>query len=126
MGLKLTIVQAAKNPDSVLASQEQPHFASRFSDPNHAVNSGSLLALVTGGAYDPRPMRQAKRDRRNLRRAARGRAPRLPKDEREPRGLVRRVMHQDVLYLLIVNMPSDEEIAAARARLDKIQSQRRQ
>ncbi|KAF2814362.1 uncharacterized protein BDZ99DRAFT_437263 [Mytilinidion resinicola] len=34
-----------------------------------------------------------------------------------PLGAVKRIMRQDVLYLLIVNMPSEREIAEARARL---------
>lgn len=111
-----------RNPDSSFEFGEQPKFASRFSDPNHAVNSGSLLALVTGGAYDPRPRRQAKRDRKNARRVARGRAPRLPRDQREPKGPIRRAMRQNVLYLLVVNLPSEQEIAVARERLAQFQS----
>lgn len=47
-------VQAAKNPDALLANQtEKAKFSSRYADPNHAANSGHLLALVTGGLINP-------------------------------------------------------------------------
>jgi hypothetical protein len=40
------------------------NFASRFADPNHPVNSGSLVALLTGGALD---LKARKRERRAAR-----------------------------------------------------------
>jgi len=47
-----------------------PQFASRYSDPNHSANSGSLISLVTGGAYDPKARKAsrkaAKRERRDI------------------------------------------------------------
>lgn len=118
---------AYSHPGSSLSSDQPQHFASRFSDPNHAVNSGSIISLVTGGMYDPRARREAKRARRNERRVARGRAPRqyrLPKDQREPKG-IRRLLTGNVLYLMIVNLPSDGEIAEAKERLAKLQSQKK-
>lgn len=39
-----------ENPNSALAAGPKPQFTSRFSDPSHAANSGSLAALVSGGA----------------------------------------------------------------------------
>jgi hypothetical protein len=70
-----------------------------------------------------------KREWKNERRMARGRLPReynprrtQPRELREPKG-VKRLMTGNVLYLLIVNLPSDEEIAAARSRLAQFQSQ---
>ncbi|KAI0130458.1 hypothetical protein BJ170DRAFT_315774 [Xylariales sp. AK1849] len=48
---------AGKNPDSLLANQTQkPEFSSRYADPNHPANSGSLIALVTGGYVNPPPL----------------------------------------------------------------------
>ncbi|KAK9489557.1 hypothetical protein V1508DRAFT_327360, partial [Lipomyces doorenjongii] len=44
---------AAQNPGSSLAVPIDSQFASRYSDPNHPANSGSLIALVTGGKVDP-------------------------------------------------------------------------
>ncbi|PTB65869.1 hypothetical protein BBK36DRAFT_1169561 [Trichoderma citrinoviride] len=61
---------ANEHPESRLAQlNEKPEFHSRYADPNHPASSGSLVALLTGGA--------------------------------------------DVLYLMIANLPSSEEMAAA-------------
>jgi hypothetical protein len=48
--------QAGKHPDNVLANGPQPNFTSRFADPNHPVNSGSLISLVTGGYINVPPL----------------------------------------------------------------------
>jgi len=57
--LTTTSVQAGKHPDSLLAQQvEKPKFTSRYADPNHPANSGSLIALVTGGHINPPPMQR--------------------------------------------------------------------
>lgn len=42
--------QAMENPDSALAAGPKAKFTSRFADPSHAANSGSLVALISGGA----------------------------------------------------------------------------
>jgi hypothetical protein len=42
-----------ENPDSALAAGPKPQFSSRFADPSHAANRGSLLALISGGAVQP-------------------------------------------------------------------------
>lgn len=47
---------------------------------------------------------------------------RLPKEQRNPKGLGR-ILRQDVLYLIIVNLPSDEEIVTARETLARMQKQ---
>lgn len=108
---------------------------SRYSDPNHAVNSGSLISLITGGNINPMPRRQARRakiqERRSVRReykdtrrVARGRAPRGPRMNRRNRprrqGIIKKVMQQDVLYLLIVNLPSKKEVQESVTRLETL------
>jgi hypothetical protein len=47
---ELTDAQAMENPNSALAAGPKPQFTSRFSDPSHPANSGSLAALISGGA----------------------------------------------------------------------------
>ncbi|MCJ1478673.1 hypothetical protein MMC13_007354 [Lambiella insularis] len=113
---------AAENMDSSLSVPQTKEFASRYSDPNHPANSGSLISLVTGGTINPVP----RRDDRRLRKAERhdqrreSRSPgglKMPvtRDKTGRRiGLVRRLLRKDALYLMVVNMPTDEEIAAAR------------
>ena len=38
-----------ENPDSALSKSPKPTFTSRYADPSHPANSGSLIALVSGG-----------------------------------------------------------------------------
>lgn len=110
--------------DSKLAvpgATDQTKFASRFSDPNHPVNSGSIIALLTGGYVDPKAMVRGRRD--GVLAGVRGKSPMSEQDRRNiamgrknqqaPRGLiggVKKMMSQDVLYLLIAEMPSQAEM----------------
>ncbi|TFB02641.1 hypothetical protein CCMA1212_005169 [Trichoderma ghanense] len=62
---------ASEHPESRLAQlNEKPEFHSRYADPNHPASSGSLLALLTGGAVTGRlsQRKQARRDERATRR----------------------------------------------------------
>ncbi|KAK5996209.1 Burnettramic acids biosynthesis cluster protein E [Cladobotryum mycophilum] len=115
---------AADHPTSGLANLGvEPEFHSRFSDPNHPASSGSLIALLTGGAIGGRGgRRQARRERRNDQRAAR-------REEKGPTLLgtigplalirsAKKLMHEDVLYLMIANMPSTEQMATAQRFLN--------
>lgn len=61
-----------------------------------------------GGSAGMYPARQ-----RNPRRARRGGG---------PLGVVRRIMTEDVLYLMIVNMPSEAEMAEAMEKLERAKS----
>lgn len=175
--------QAKDNPNSALAAGPKPEFASRFADPSHPANSGSLVALLSGGAvqmpernnmlggrgggFGGRGNSNAARFDRNAisgrgmsSRGPLGRGlgglfeiassqnspPNTDRGMRQslvasrggrggsaagPLGIVQKVMKkvrrtpahcvdtsltmaQDVLYLLIVDMPSDEELAAAQ------------
>ncbi|OCK86330.1 hypothetical protein K432DRAFT_421081 [Lepidopterella palustris CBS 459.81] len=55
-----------ENPDSKLTMQPPPKFASRYADPNHPANSGSLVALISGGHIQgPHSQRQQGGGRRN-------------------------------------------------------------
>ncbi|KAL7904642.1 hypothetical protein GGI35DRAFT_462950 [Trichoderma velutinum] len=115
---------ANMHPESRLAQlNAKPEFHSRYADPNHPASSGSLLALLTGGAVGGRvsDRKQARRDRKAARRDRRSER----REQRGPtvlntvgpgaliRGL-RKIMHEDVLYLMIANLPSAEETAAAQ------------
>ncbi|KAG9856181.1 hypothetical protein KCU98_g1618, partial [Aureobasidium melanogenum] len=157
---------AKDNPDSALAAGPKPEFTSRFADPSHPANSGSLIALLSGGAIQM-PERDtilggrggALRGRGNLNAArfdrnaisGRGTSSRGPlgrglgglfevaqsqnspsntdRDIQQSLGasrggrggssagplrIVQKVMKKDVLYLLIVDMPSEDELAAAQ------------
>ncbi|KPM44469.1 hypothetical protein AK830_g2093 [Neonectria ditissima] len=123
----------AENQGSALAvpsSARQP-FQSRYSDPNHAANSGSLISLVTGGAINPMERRQKLRtamsERRNARRAAFGKAPKSPrgllrsKDQRK--SPIRKLLQPNVLYLIVVNLPSEAEVQQSVSQLEQAMAQ---
>lgn len=96
-----------------LPDSQRPQFASRYADPTHPASSGSLVSLLTGGHVDPRGYRRRKDEAKRDRRGFMG-----------PLGYVRhyqpvkRLMRQGVLYLMVVNMPDEVEIARARAELE--------
>ena len=99
---------------------------SRYNDPNHPSNSGSLISLITGGTINPDTRRQARREAKrgrrdskheykNARRVARGRTPRGPRRIRgrrkgQRKTIIKKIMQQDVLYLLIANLSSQNEV----------------
>ncbi len=118
-----------------IPSASRTPFASRFSDPSHPANSGSLISLLTGGYINPAARRQdrraaryerraLRRDYKDSRRVARGRSPRGPRppirDRRRPRkGIIKKIMQQDVMYLLIVNLPTASEVDESVSRLEQ-------
>ncbi|KAK4690183.1 hypothetical protein P7C71_g6538, partial [Lecanoromycetidae sp. Uapishka_2] len=100
---------AHDDPNSSLAVPQDKEFASRFSDPNHPVNSGSLISLVTGGKVDPKGYRRAHP------KGPIGRV-RVATKTNKP---IRKLLSPNVLYLMITNMPSEEEIAQARREMEQ-------
>lgn len=116
-------------------SSSRAGFSSRFNNPDHPANSGSLISLITGGAIktDPRqargPLGLGRRslygdsqDQRRL--PVRGRAPRETRRGRGQRdqrkSVIKKVMQQDVLYLLIVNLPTEREVQESVADLESL------
>ncbi|KAL1962342.1 hypothetical protein VTN77DRAFT_9755 [Rasamsonia byssochlamydoides] len=111
----------AKNPDSTLAMlTSPPQFRSRYADPTDPTNN-NLFNLLTGGHAHARSLeerRQARRQRRDERRQVRGLPPRERRHGHGPVGLVvkgvKKVLQEDVLYLMVVNLPSPEELREAQ------------
>ena len=110
--LLLTRHQLHKNPDQRL-DVPRPDFATRISDPNHPAFRGSWLTLISGGKIPP------KAERRNRKRDERIQAGFQPtrKQDRKAWKQKKKLMKQNVLYLMIVNLPSDPEIEAARVKV---------
>ncbi|KAL8827650.1 MAG: hypothetical protein Q9170_006926 [Blastenia crenularia] len=111
----------AKYQGSKLAVPQEPSssFAHSLSDPNHPAFRGSWATLFSGGKIPP------KKDRRAARAARRGRVydPTKPRgpiglalEVTGVRGKIRR-MKAEVLYLMIVNLPSEEELEEAEKQL---------
>ncbi|KAI4716242.1 hypothetical protein E4T48_07543 [Aureobasidium sp. EXF-10727] len=134
---RATAEYSMQNPDSVLAQVPQGEFNSRYADPNHAAASGSLISFVSGGKLIPGPnsrgligglasvARQAYRGEKQgaeWERYAAENPQRQQTSRREKKGIIptpirtyKRLLAKNVLYLMVVNMPSEEEMAAARA-----------
>ena len=106
---------AAENPGSALAVPNEKPFASRYSDPTHPANSGSLMSLITGGRVDLKGRRDGRRGAKRIRRAARRGeevTPQTGKRRGGREGIVKKMLKKDVLYLMIVNLPSEEQLQA--------------
>ncbi|GAB7355485.1 hypothetical protein MBLNU459_g5981t2 [Dothideomycetes sp. NU459] len=111
----------------------KPEFASRFADPNHAANSGSLLAMVSGGKLDVGQRGGIARGRvlgsplRSLSSSSLGSPLGSPLgrsgstfgSSAGPLSGMQKVFKKNVLYLMIVNMPTEEEMAEASRILKK-------
>ena len=119
---------AAENPNSSLNAAEGPGFASKLADPTYNTQGGGIIGTLTGGTVGG-----GRRGRRAERRAAKGdgrivhsllhgpaNAPKPGQLGYQPQG-VKRLMQQDVLYLTIVNMPTDDELQMAVATMQSIQ-----
>lgn len=104
-----------------LSSNFRPLPANKVTDPNHAANSGSLISLVTGGRLNPRAHREQRRAGKRVARAMRrGQevTPEMMKGKRRE-GRIKKMLKKDVLYMMIVNLPSEDELAMARASIAK-------
>jgi hypothetical protein len=117
---------AGANPNSKLTGPPpSKQFASRYSDPNHPANSGTILGLLTGGHFDPKARRRGRRAERRARRRG------VPLTEadiknaemgRRPmgrQGLIKRVLQKNVLYLMIANLPTAQEMDGVRRELER-------
>ncbi|MCJ1380685.1 hypothetical protein MMC17_003793 [Xylographa soralifera] len=110
---------AGENMESSLSVPQTTEFASRYSDPNHAANNGSLISLITGGNINPQPRQDDRRNRLSDRREKRGGPSSMVMPSGTSKGgkkerPIRRLLKKDVLYLIIVNMPTEEELNTAK------------
>ncbi|KAK6596585.1 hypothetical protein H4I96_09237 [Botrytis cinerea] len=134
---------AAHNPNSFLSTGPKEKFTSRYADPNHPASSGNPWSLITGGLgglgavfgseRSELGRRQAQSDGRIGRQ--RGGNEEQQQHRNNPRGMnsfgglggfggpdiitkgVKKILGNNILYLVVVNMPSDEEIATASAQI---------
>ena len=91
---------AAEHPNSSLAQSPSTEFASRYADPNHAANSGSLISLVTGGMLDPKARRQQKRSYKRVNQAYRRGEEITPQTGKKRQGFVKRTLQKVSLLIL--------------------------
>ena len=108
--------QLHKSPGQHL-DMPRPDFATRVSDPNHPAFRGGLFTLISGGRIAPKAERRMKRREEMLQ------AGFMPsrKTERKAYKYVRKQkkkqMKVNVLYLMIVNLPTEQELEAAKAHV---------
>lgn len=123
---------AGMNPHSALAQAAPPpekKFASRFSDPNHPANSGTILGLLTGGRFDPKADKRGRKAQRRARREGRTLSPeeiynaKMGRAPRRKQGIIRRVLQKNVLYLIVTNLPTESEMVEIRQELERVKSE---
>ena len=68
----LITVQEGKNPDSKLNAMPHHEFSSRWADPNHPANQGTLITMLSGGAINPRAKLRERKGAKTARREAMG------------------------------------------------------
>lgn len=126
------------NPGSKLSNTlppQQKQHVNRFADPNHPVNSGSLVGLLTGGTFDPiskgrirraeakakkngePPLSAEERHDAYMGRKVRGRVTGTP--SKAPLPIICKILKKDVIYLAIVNLPTKEELHRVRQELER-------
>lgn len=100
----------------------EKQFSSCWADFNHPCNNGDLITFLSGGMIDIGGHIRKRRAAKAECRAARKRWV-LNEEEKyraawplESNG-GRKLMGQDVFYMMTCNMPSDEEMAAAREHI---------
>ncbi|KAI5920937.1 hypothetical protein F4810DRAFT_680314 [Camillea tinctor] len=109
----------AQNAGSRIPAVPRKEFASRYSDPNHPASTGGIVAVATGGKYNPvGPI--GRMQQRWAQRRGKGEDEVGLRQRREKKGPLKKVLKQDALYLMVVNMPSREEMERARAELERV------
>ncbi|KNB12927.1 hypothetical protein FOXG_12399 [Fusarium oxysporum f. sp. lycopersici 4287] len=118
---------ALNRPDNLLANQQEaPKFTSRYADPSHPSNNGSLISLLTGGYVDPTKLRRGFRGQASEGQnqgqpsgARSDRQPGLPLPYKPVKAARKFLFNKDILYLMVVNMPTEDELREAKVVLDR-------
>jgi hypothetical protein len=127
---------ATKYPNSKLTAsmpEQKPNaYVNRYANPDHPVNNGSIFALLTGGTFDPigqgrvqraeskakrkgeEPLTEQERHDALMGRKVRGRVTGTPSKSIP---LLGKMVKQDVLYLVVVNLPTAAEVSAATEQI---------
>lgn len=126
----------SQNPQSKLSHVAPPQgkqYVNRFADPNHPVNSGSIFGLLSGGTFDPIASGRVRRAERHTKqhgqptltdqerhdaymgRKVRGRITGTP-SKKIP--IIGKMMKKDILYLVIVDVPTKEQLASVRQQFE--------
>ncbi|OKL63913.1 hypothetical protein UA08_00613 [Talaromyces atroroseus] len=138
MDRRMQALFEAKHPGSALAvpASERKAFVSRYNDPNHAANSGSLTAVLTGGKVGHHSLAdrfvqvsdaiKKSRNGGELPDPERVRGARRARMKEKKSAFLKRTFVQDVLYLLIVNLPGEDQVQQSVAELEQVLRQAKQ
>ena len=126
MDRRATAQYLAENPDSTLGSVTQaPIFESERGNPNNTPRNAGFKTAITGKESRLGARRRQRMNMIGDMREQRQKNPRPIKGSvnsitkgNAPRDVVKRVLHPDVVYMLVVRMPSEEEIVAARQAME--------
>ncbi|KAL0942750.1 FAD binding domain protein [Colletotrichum truncatum] len=109
---------------NVAKSLPKPEFRSRYADPNHPAASGDIVAFVTGGTWStkgkvtPLGDKQVLSDKENVEPTEKiGSDKKKDKEGKSSSNGWTSLFQKDVLYLVIVNLPSEQEIADVMRRM---------
>ncbi|OJJ29661.1 hypothetical protein ASPWEDRAFT_177402 [Aspergillus wentii DTO 134E9] len=130
----------ADHPDSALTHGPKPEFSSRYADPKHPANEGSPIALLTGGHLTEKQILKytptgflanqgykayKKHQEAKTQAASTGDAVYEDSSSGDPKKMVYndrihtalKGLKSKVVYLMIVNLPSNEELRQVRQEL---------
>ncbi|PYH90932.1 hypothetical protein BO71DRAFT_386616 [Aspergillus ellipticus CBS 707.79] len=123
MDRRAHVFYEANHPGTSLAipPEQRAPMKSRFNDPSHPVHSGSFISLITGGLV-PLPgvdkIGMAASERIGIRRLMGTKTPEGKLPESYGMRIAKKVMQEGVLYLLVVNLPSEEEVQESVTKLE--------
>lgn len=105
---------AADHPESKLANvAPQKEWSSEYADPNNPKSQGGLLTTVSGGHLNPGSRLKKRRARLGIGGpTGEGVGDRMAK--KKSSRPMKKLLRQDALYLMVVDLPSEKEMAAVR------------
>lgn len=116
---------AMRNPDNPLAQLPEKPFASTFADPTHQMYHHGPINMITGGRVDlwkrMREQRVALAEKKAGRELTETEKLRASYDRGfiTPAAFARRLINENVLYLVICNEPTKEQMEIARDAMSK-------
>lgn len=111
---------AADNPDSKLSNvAPRKEFVSEYADPTNPKESAGLLSTVSGGYLDPSRRMKARRAKLGIG-GPTGEGFGERRAKKKSSRPIKKVLRQDALYLMVVDLPSEQEMVAVREAFEKI------
>lgn len=108
------------NPDSKLANvAPQKEWQSEYADPNNPKSSAGLLSTVSGGFLSPGRRVQQKRAKLGIG-GPTGQGTIEKRQKKKGGRPIKKLLRQDALYLMVVDLPSEREMQEVRQAFEAI------